>query len=53
MQKVNYIHLNPARAGLVEQANDYRWSSARFWHKCATEDELLHVDIDKIVWRRS
>jgi putative transposase len=29
MQKVNYIHLNPVRAGLVERAIDYRWSSAR------------------------
>jgi REP element-mobilizing transposase RayT len=29
MQKVNYIHLNPVRAGLVEKAIDYRWSSAR------------------------
>ena len=27
MQKVNYIHLNPVRAGLVERAVDYRWSS--------------------------
>ena len=53
MQKVNYIHLNPVRAGLVERAIDYRWSSARFWNKCTTEDEPLHVDIDKIVWRRS
>jgi hypothetical protein len=53
MQKVNYIHLNPVRAGLVERAIDYRWSSARFWNKCPTEDEPLHVDIDKIVWRRS
>src|SRR4029450_2807567 len=31
MEKVNYIHLNPVRAGLVEQAIDYRWSSARIW----------------------
>ena len=27
MQKVNYIHQNPVRAGLVERAEDYRWSS--------------------------
>ena len=53
MQKVNYINLNPVRAELVEQAIDYRWSSARFWNKCPSEDEPLHVDIDKIVWRRS
>jgi len=27
-EKLNYIHLNPVRAGLVEQACDWRWSSA-------------------------
>jgi len=53
MQKVNYIHQNPLRAGLVERAEDYRWSSARFWSKCPREDEPLKVDLDKIVWRRS
>ena len=53
MQKVNYIHLNPVRAGLVERAIDYRWSSARIWQRCATEDEPLRVDIDRIRWRRS
>ena len=53
MQKVNYIHQNPVRAGLVERAEDYRWSSARFWSKCPAEDEPLTVDIEKIVWRRS
>jgi REP element-mobilizing transposase RayT len=28
-EKVEYIHLNPARAGLVERAEDWRWSSVR------------------------
>jgi putative transposase len=53
MQKVNYIHLNPVRAGLVERAIDYRWSSARIWQKCATDDEPLRVDNDRIEWRRA
>jgi REP element-mobilizing transposase RayT len=53
MQKVNYIHQNPVRAGLVERAEDYRWSSARFWNKCPREDDPLKVDLDQIVWRRS
>jgi putative transposase len=26
-QKVNYIHMNPVRAGLCERPQDYRWSS--------------------------
>ncbi|MGQ0763153.1 MAG: REP-associated tyrosine transposase [Acidobacteriota bacterium] len=53
MQKVNYIHLNPVRANLVERAEDYPWSSVRFWNKCPAENEPLRIDIDKIVWRRS
>jgi REP element-mobilizing transposase RayT len=52
MQKVNYIHLNPVRAGLVESAADYRWSSARIWQRCEAEDEPLRIDIDRIQWRR-
>ncbi|MDQ2920873.1 MAG: hypothetical protein M3R52_04565 [Acidobacteriota bacterium] len=51
MQKVNYIHLNPVRAGLVEKATDFRWSSARIWQRCATDDEPLRVDIDRIQWK--
>jgi REP element-mobilizing transposase RayT len=53
MQKVNYIHLNPVRAGLVEKATDYRWSSARIWQGCPLEDEPLKVDMDRIRWRRA
>ena len=52
MQKVNYIHQNPVRAGLVERAEDYRWSSVRIWKRCPLEDERLMVDIDRIAWRR-
>ncbi len=51
MEKLNYIHLNPVRVGLVERAIDYRWSSARIWGKCPTEDEPLNVDLKHIVWR--
>ena len=53
MQKVNYIHQNPVRSGLVDRAEGYPWSSARYWSKCLCEDEPLSVDIDRIVWRRS
>lgn len=53
MQKVNYANQNPVRAGLVDRAENYRWSSSRFWSKCPIEDEPLKVDIDKIIWRRS
>jgi putative transposase len=29
--KLNYIHENPVRKGLVKEAVDWKWSSARFW----------------------
>ncbi|CAN5609148.1 hypothetical protein BH20ACI3_BH20ACI3_13640 [soil metagenome] len=45
MQKVIYIHLNPVRAGLVERAIDYRWSNARIWQRCTSEDEPLLVEL--------
>jgi REP element-mobilizing transposase RayT len=51
MQKVNYIHQNPVRAGLVEKAEDYKFSSARIWHRNPADDEPLKVDVDKINWR--
>jgi len=52
MQKVNYIHQNPVRGGLVERASDYRWSSCRMWHGGQLENEPLLVDNDLIYWRR-
>jgi putative transposase len=51
MQKVNYIHNNPVRAGLVDRSTDYRWSSARIWRRIPDDDEPLLVDFDRIVWR--
>jgi REP element-mobilizing transposase RayT len=53
MQRVNYIHQNPVRARLVACAEDYRWSSARFWSHRALEDEPLFMDLDKIIWRKA
>ena len=51
MEKLNYIHQNPVRAGSVEQAKDYRWSSARIWQGCPMENEPLLTDKDLIYWR--
>jgi hypothetical protein len=53
MQEVNYIHLNPVRAELVERAIDYRWSSARIRQRIPNDDEPLMVDFDRIEWRRA
>jgi putative transposase len=52
MEKVNYIHQNPVRGGLVDRAEDYRWSSVRCWQSKPREDEPLLVDIDMIAWHR-
>jgi REP element-mobilizing transposase RayT len=32
MERVRYLHQNPVRAGLVERAEDYRYSSVRCWN---------------------
>ena len=47
-QRIQYTHLNPVRAELVDHPNDWRWSSARIFHKRPSENEPLHVDIYKI-----
>ena len=51
MQKANYIHLNPVRAGLVEHPDDYIFSSSRLWHNKTLENEPLVTDHHKIRWR--
>jgi REP element-mobilizing transposase RayT len=51
MQKVHYIHNNPVRAGLVECAEDYLWSSVRCWNKSLREDEPLLMNITDIRWK--
>src|SRR5207249_1454475 len=43
-QKINYIHANPVKAGLVASAKDYRWSSFRAFY--SGSGELLPVDQD-------
>ena len=52
MEKVNYIHLNPVRDGLVERAEDYRFSSVRCWQSRPLEDEPILVDLDQIAWHK-
>jgi REP element-mobilizing transposase RayT len=52
MQRAHYTHQNPVRLGLVERAEDYRYSSVRIWNRTPLEDEPLMVDIDQIKWSR-
>ena len=51
MQRVHYTHQNPVRAGLVERAEDYRWSSIRSWTGNTLPDEPLLMDLNRIKWR--
>jgi len=51
MERVHYTHQNSVRAGLVERAEDYRFSSVRIWNRAPLEEEPLLVDTDKLHWR--
>jgi hypothetical protein len=42
-QKVDYIHLNPVERGYVDQAEHWRYSSARDY---SGSDGLLEIDRD-------
>lgn len=45
-QKINYIHNNPLKAGLVPSAADYRWSSFRSFYL----DDCDPIKVDKDWW---
>ena len=51
MQRVHYTHQNPVRAGLVQRAEEYRWSSIRCWTGNVLDHEPLLMDINRIRWR--
>lgn len=44
-QKINYIHANPVRAGLVKAGEAYAWSSFGAFYR-RSKDPLLQVDPD-------
>lgn len=47
-QIIEYIHNNPVRAGLVERAIDWKWSSAREWAEL--DGILLPVNRTLPIW---
>ena len=53
MERVRYTHQNPVRAGLVERAENYLWSSVRCWNGKMHEDEPLMINLDRIKLRAS
>ena len=44
MKSVNYIHNNPVKRGLVENPEDWTWSSYRAWN--GLKDVILEIDIE-------
>lgn len=52
IQRINYTHLSPVRAGLVSHPDEWHWSSSRIWNNRRSETEPLEVDLDRIKWRR-
>ena len=52
IEKANYIHQNPVRAGLVDTPQDYRWSSIRYWMGKPADDEPLKMDLDQLAWHK-
>lgn len=52
LRKVNYIHLNPVEDGLIEDADQYVYSSVRFWNRRPLlENEPLDPDIKDLQWK--
>jgi putative transposase len=41
-EKINYVHNNPVRRGLVDRASSWRWSSCRAWE--TGEDTPIAID---------
>jgi len=41
--KIDYIHANPARRGLVTGPTDWPWSSARAYEKNPAQDALINT----------
>ncbi len=50
-QKVEYIHMNPVKAGMITDPLQYRFSSARLWVGSEFGDEPLITDHKLIQWR--
>jgi putative transposase len=47
-QKVEYIHLNPVKAGIVEKEEDYKYSSARYYLLENKEWKFIKHYMDRI-----
>jgi putative transposase len=46
-QKLDYLHWNPCRKGLVRAPEDWRFSSAAFWLEGKTDNDL---NLTEVLW---
>lgn len=44
LKQIDYIHMNPVRRGLVENPEDWEWSSAGFWLRCKNGPVEMKTD---------
>ncbi len=51
-KEVWYIHTNPVRKGLVERAEDWKWSSVRWWMGEREGEVECDPPPGKIDWKR-
>jgi len=50
-EKLDYIHNNPVKAGLVAVPEDYRWSSSRDYY--LDDHSVLEIDcVETLILRR-
>jgi len=49
-EKVEYIHLNPVKPGLVRRAQDWRWSSVNEYAgvSAAEQEQVCGLRIDRV-----
>ena len=43
LARLNYVHQNAVKHGLVAQANEYRWCSAAWFEGCATRAQVQTI----------
>ena len=50
-EKIEYIHLNPVKAGLVQQPEEWPWSSVREYSGSLQEEATRHpiLPIDRVL----
>ena len=48
LEKIEYIHANPVRRGLVDHPRHWPWSSWRTWYDESDNDDLVRIDRESV-----